>query len=60
LNVPEEPKVFLIDVPWLGGGVEMAVLFGLANYAASWQTGDWRARVARPSLHSREIRVRSR
>lgn len=38
LNVPAEPKVFLIDVPWLGGGVEVSVFFGVANYEATYQS----------------------
>jgi len=34
-----QPKVFLIDVPWLGGGVEVSVFFGVANYEALWDSG---------------------
>ncbi len=34
-----EPKVYLIDVPWLGGGVEVSVFFGVANYEAVWDSG---------------------
>ena len=32
----EEPEVFMWDVPWLSGGVEASVFYGLQNFNAMW------------------------
>jgi hypothetical protein len=39
LGVAEgQPNVFMVDVPWAGGGVEASVFFGVANFEALWDT----------------------
>jgi hypothetical protein len=35
----EEQNVYLIDIPWLGGGVEASLYYGVANYTALWDSG---------------------
>ena len=35
-----EPNVFILDVPWAGGGVEASVFFGVANIDAMWDFTD--------------------
>jgi hypothetical protein len=34
----EEQNVYLIDIPWLGGGAEASVYYGVANYTALWDS----------------------
>jgi hypothetical protein len=33
-----EPKVYLVDIPWLGGGTEVSLFFGVANFEALWDS----------------------
>jgi hypothetical protein len=35
----EEQNVYLVDIPWLGGGVEASWYYGVANYTALWDSG---------------------
>jgi len=35
----EEQNVYLVDIPWLGGGVEASLYYGVANYTALWDSG---------------------
>lgn len=32
----EEPEVFMWDVPWVSGGVEVSLFYGLQNFNAMW------------------------
>ena len=34
----DEQNVYLVDIPWLGGGAEASVFFGVANYTALWDS----------------------
>jgi hypothetical protein len=33
-----DKNVFMVDVPWLGGGVEVSVFYGVANYTALYDS----------------------
>lgn len=35
----EEQNVYLVDIPWLGGGAEASLYYGVANYTALWDSG---------------------
>ncbi|HMA73085.1 MAG TPA: hypothetical protein VKP67_16625 [Xanthobacteraceae bacterium] len=35
----EEQNVYLVDVPWLGGGAEASLYYGVATYTALWDSG---------------------
>ncbi len=34
----EEQNVYLIDIPWLGGGAEVSLYYGVANYTGLWDS----------------------
>jgi hypothetical protein len=34
----EEQNVYLVDIPWAGGGAEASVYYGVANYTALWDS----------------------
>ena len=36
----EEPEVFMWDIPWVSGGVEASVFYGLQNFNALWDGTD--------------------